>query len=208
MLFGFSENEAQSTRRWLADVEASLAVASFVAASEGADCSIDTLGDALRVLESLKESETTSSAPLAYAAEGCPALGEPAVIFSGLLGLEVIALLDVWSQYTGMDRPAAGAALEATAPKKLAFLLHEIVRGQASTAASPQGSTFTVVGKSGPVEAENDEELRDRVRLAVQKQQERRERKVVTRDATDETLDSLRAGKKGGGSRGGSTGFQ
>lgn len=213
MLFGFSENEVRATLRWLADVEASLPVIAFVAAAEGAECSIDTLGDALEALQrdrSLRESGIASQGPwpMAYDAQGCPALAEPTVIFSGLLGVEVIALLDMWSQYTGMNRPAAGAALEATASKKLAFLLHEIGRGQASTAASPSGSMFTVMGKSGPVEAENDEELRERVSQAVQKQQERRERKAARRDAADDTLDSLRAGKKAGGSKGRSTGFQ
>lgn len=208
MLFGFSETEAQATRRWLADVEASLPVLSLVPCADGADCSISTLGDALAVLEKAGGSGPAGPGPLAYAAAGCPALGEAVVVFSGLLGVEVIALLDVWSQCTGMDRPAAGAALEATAPKTLAFLLHEIVRGQAATAASPSGSTFTVVGKSAPEEAENDEQLRDKVRQAVAKQQERRQRKPTERDAADDTLDSLRAGKRRQGGGGGGSGFQ
>lgn len=98
LLFGFKEEEESVVRRWLAEVEASLPVLAF-RPSEGNGL-VDTVEAALAQIEQAN-SETLTQDIIEYLAEGYPPLPGPVVLFSGLVGEEVVGLLEAWQSFTG-----------------------------------------------------------------------------------------------------------
>ena len=98
MLFGFSSQEVDTIRQWLLQVEATLPVLHMhptPPSSDDVDC-VKTLGDALKMIEKDQSNLVTK-----YHPEGVPPSEKPVVLFSGLVGDEVVGLLELWNEFTG-----------------------------------------------------------------------------------------------------------
>ncbi|KAL4424134.1 hypothetical protein ABPG75_001435 [Micractinium tetrahymenae] len=67
----------------------------------------------------------------ARAWEAPPADAPPVAFFSGLSGEEQVALMEGWSEHTGLDAPAFASVTPAILDKPLSRLLADIVRAQA-----------------------------------------------------------------------------
>eukprot|EP00887_Chlorella_sp_A99_P006894 scaffold2.g6894.t1 len=120
LLVGLSCDDCAAVQRWLAQMEPGFVCAPCPAAALEAGTLADALGGDAVVAE--------------RGWEAAPAWAPPLVLFSGMQGREVLAVIQHWREGTGLEAPLFAAATPSTLPKPLKRLVTDIVRAQPAAA--------------------------------------------------------------------------
>lgn len=129
LLVGFSEQECAAVQSWFQRMEPGFVVTPCPAALLASG----TLGDALGSADGGDAGGAAAALPERH--WEAPLAGTPPVaFFSGVSGEEQVALMEAWSDCTGLDAPAFASATPSILSKPLARLLMDIVRAQAQAA--------------------------------------------------------------------------
>jgi hypothetical protein len=191
LLINFAGQDALAVAEWVAAMDASCRVW---------QCPAGALGDGSTLGQILGNAGAGAGDEMTEAA-ATP--GAPAIFFSGLGGDETAALVEVWTECTGLAAPAFASAAESLMDRPLGGLVQDILRAEklskVAGASQQEASGFMMVnGEAGPQEMDL-EALRSQLQSKVASKRRAKAGQpapVVDAADADATAQALRRAKR------------